>query len=225
MKLGRISFLLFLLVAVSICSSAYAACGKNGCVVNTKEKCACCPCPWDAKNIKNVAGEIMSLDGQCTMFSGKGCQNCTVAIVKTATGNVAVCLGSKKFLADKSFALKVGDKVAVTGSAVTIGPSKSCKASANKTDLLIAKQISRGKDSLVLRDDKGTPRWSDCICGKDCKCGACICGTDCKCGKNCTCACCSYTNKCTALNKSYGCNYKALSGCCRASVTGACGAN
>jgi hypothetical protein len=46
--------------------------------------------------------------------------------------------------------LAKGDEVALTGSKIKQGDA----------DLLLAREVVKGSDTLVLRDDKGKPIWN-----------------------------------------------------------------
>src|SRR5438874_340228 len=54
------------------------------------------------------------------------------------------------FLADMGFSLSKGDEIALTGSKVKQG----------EADLILAREVVKGNDTLVLRDEKGSPVWS-----------------------------------------------------------------
>jgi hypothetical protein len=146
---------LALLLALSA-STTFAAChadkgmgkiGPNG----------ACPM-WNAKAVKTITGEVVSLECPCPM-QGKGHSDqdqgkqkpwCAGVTLKTATGNMPVCLGPDSYLAENKFALKLRDRVTVIGGEIGNG----------KTVMLIAKQIRRGNQVLALRDDNGKPKWA-----------------------------------------------------------------
>jgi hypothetical protein len=68
--------------------------------------------------------------------------------VGTDTVDVYLCPGS--FLDDMGFTFKKGDEIALTGS----------KVKQDASDLILAREVARGTDALVLRDDKGAPIWN-----------------------------------------------------------------
>jgi len=70
-------------------------------------------------------------------------------VMKNGTDTVDVYLCPKSFLDDMGVAFSKGDEITVTGSKVKQG----------ETEEVLAKQAERGNDTLVLRDDKGTPVW------------------------------------------------------------------
>jgi hypothetical protein len=71
-------------------------------------------------------------------------------LVKTGTDTVDVYLCPKSFLDDMGVSFSKGDEIALTGSKVKQG----------EADLILAREVVKGSDTLVLRDDKGNPVWS-----------------------------------------------------------------
>jgi len=67
-----------------------------------------------------------------------------------STETVDVYLCPKSFLDDLGVSFGKGDEIALTGSKVKQG----------ETDLILAREVVKGNDTLVLRDDKGNPVWS-----------------------------------------------------------------
>ena len=70
-------------------------------------------------------------------------------VMKNGSDTLDIYLCPKSFLDDMGVAFSKGDEITVTGSKVKQGD----------TELVLAKQAERGNDTLVLRDDKGTPIW------------------------------------------------------------------
>lgn len=56
----------------------------------------------------------------------------------------------KSFMDDMGVSFSKGDEVAFTGSKVRYGGA----------DLVLAREVVKGSDTLVLRDDKGNPVWN-----------------------------------------------------------------
>jgi hypothetical protein len=71
-------------------------------------------------------------------------------LVKTGADTVDVYLCPKSFLDDMGVSFSKGDEIALTGSKVKQG----------EADLILAREVVKGTDTLVLRDDKGNPIWS-----------------------------------------------------------------
>jgi hypothetical protein len=71
-------------------------------------------------------------------------------LVKSGADSVDVYLCPKSFLDDMGVSFSKGDEIALTGSKVKQG----------EADLILAREVVKGSDTLVLRDDKGNPVWS-----------------------------------------------------------------
>jgi hypothetical protein len=71
-------------------------------------------------------------------------------LVKTGTDTVDVVLCPKSFLDDMGVSFSKGDEISVTVSKVKQG----------EADLLLAREVVKGTDTLVLRDEKGNPIWN-----------------------------------------------------------------
>jgi hypothetical protein len=56
----------------------------------------------------------------------------------------------KSFMDDMGVSFSKGDELAFTGSKVKYAGA----------DLILAREVVRGSDTLVLRDDKGNPVWN-----------------------------------------------------------------
>lgn len=70
-------------------------------------------------------------------------------IMKNGDQTVDIYLCPKTFMDDMGITFAKGEEVAFTGSKVSAGGS----------DVILAKQIVKGQDTLVFRDDKGKPVW------------------------------------------------------------------
>jgi len=71
-------------------------------------------------------------------------------LVKTGTDTTDVYLCPKSFLDDMGVNFSKGDEIGLTGSKVKQG----------EADLILAREVVKGTDTLVLRDNKGSPVWS-----------------------------------------------------------------
>jgi hypothetical protein len=70
--------------------------------------------------------------------------------LKSGDTIIDVYLCPKAFLEDMGSSLAKGDEVSLTGSKIKQGDA----------DLLLAREVVKGTDTLVLRDDKGKPIWN-----------------------------------------------------------------
>jgi hypothetical protein len=68
---------------------------------------------------------------------------------KSDEDKMHIYLCPKPFQEEMGVSLSKGDEIAVTGSKVKLESS----------DVILAREVVKGTDSLVLRDDKGTPVW------------------------------------------------------------------
>jgi len=71
-------------------------------------------------------------------------------VVKSGTDTIDIYLCPKSFLDDMGATFAKGDEVTVTGS----------KIKQDGADLVLARVVVKGTDTLMLRDDKGKPVWS-----------------------------------------------------------------
>jgi hypothetical protein len=70
-------------------------------------------------------------------------------LLKTGTDTLDVYLCPKSFLDDMGVSFSKGDEISLTGSKVRQG----------EADLVLAREVVKGTDTLVLRDGKGNPIW------------------------------------------------------------------
>lgn len=71
-------------------------------------------------------------------------------LVKSGDDTIDIYLCPKAFLDDMGATFAKGDEVTVTGS----------KIKQDGSDLVLARQVVKGTDTLMLRDDKGKPVWN-----------------------------------------------------------------
>jgi hypothetical protein len=71
-------------------------------------------------------------------------------LVKTGSDTSDVYLCPRSFLDDMGVSFNKGDEIGLTGSKVKQG----------EADLILAREVVKGTDTLLLRDDKGNPVWS-----------------------------------------------------------------
>jgi len=102
---------------------------------------------FDPKTVETVSGKITSL-AEITPIRGMGVG--VHLMLKTTTETVDVHLGPLWYLESQDADLKAGDAVEVRGSRIQIA----------KKPAIIAVEVKRGDDVLVLRDANGIPRWA-----------------------------------------------------------------
>jgi hypothetical protein len=101
---------------------------------------------YDPKSEATITGTIEEVKDYT---SGKG-EVGTLLVIKTAAETIDVRLCPTSFLKEFEVVFAKGDKVEVTGSKVTISDKPA----------VLAREIVRGNNTLVLRDKKGAPVWT-----------------------------------------------------------------
>lgn len=71
-------------------------------------------------------------------------------LVKTGSDTLDVYLCPQSFLDDLGVSFSKGDEISLTGSRVKQG----------EADLILAREVVKGADTLVVRDPKGNPAWN-----------------------------------------------------------------
>ena len=101
---------------------------------------------WDPKTVETVQGTVKSID----VIKTKGMAEGIHVTLATATANLPVHLGPAWYIDHQDLKLAVGDKVTIRGSRITYEGKPA----------LIAAEVTRGQDVMVLRNDQGFPRWA-----------------------------------------------------------------
>jgi hypothetical protein len=70
-------------------------------------------------------------------------------VMKNGDETVDIYLCPKSFMDDMGVTFSKGDEISFTGS----------KIKQDGSDMVLARQVSKGQDTLILRDDKGKPVW------------------------------------------------------------------
>lgn len=70
--------------------------------------------------------------------------------IKSGTDTIEIYLCPKSFIDDMGVSFAKGDEISFTGSKVKQGDG----------DMVLAREVVKGEDTLVLRDDKGNPVWN-----------------------------------------------------------------
>lgn len=101
---------------------------------------------YDPKAVETIRGTIAKVDVVKRRPMAEGVH----LVVATADARVEVHLGPAWFLDNQDVALAVGDAVEVRGARVMF----------QGKPVVIAAEVKRGDDVLVLRDETGRPRWA-----------------------------------------------------------------
>jgi hypothetical protein len=99
--------------------------------------------PATETTLKGVVGSV-------TEYPGRRASSGVHFMLKTEAETVDVHVGPSWFLADKKFALAQGDEVQVTGSKIKMRGG----------DVLLAREIKKGDQTLTLRNAQGIPLWA-----------------------------------------------------------------
>jgi hypothetical protein len=74
----------------------------------------------------------------------------TELIIRNGEDKVHIYVCPRPFQEEMGISFNKGDQVAITGS----------KVKQNEVDVILARQLVRGTDTLLFRDDKGSPVWN-----------------------------------------------------------------
>ena len=100
---------------------------------------------YDFQNETRIKGTVQELK-----LPSKGAErDAAHLMVKSGDSVYDVYLCPASFLNDMGITFGKGDEVSLTGS----------KVKQNDLDLILAREVAHGTDTLVLRDDKGKPVW------------------------------------------------------------------
>ena len=101
---------------------------------------------YDASKEVKIKGSIEEIK---EMTMGKG-EVGVHLMVKTASETIEVRLCPSGYLKDFEFTLSKGQQVEVTGSKVKV----------DDKDVVLAREVVQGNNTLTLRDKQGTPVWT-----------------------------------------------------------------
>lgn len=103
---------------------------------------------YDPSTVETVAGEVVSIERGAG--PGRGDGGVHVALRTDRNVTLSVRLGPKSYVDRQAMKIASGDRIEVKGSRVTIEGQA----------VLIAAEVRKGEQSLLLRHDDGTPYWS-----------------------------------------------------------------
>ncbi len=99
--------------------------------------------PATETTLKGTVEEVKTIAGR------RGWQGVHLTL-KTEDKTLNVHLGPEAFLKEKGFSLAKGDQVEIVGSTITLKGGEA----------LIAREVKKGGETLVLRNAQGIPQWS-----------------------------------------------------------------
>lgn len=102
---------------------------------------------YNLSTVETLAGEIMSIERNVPL---QGMANGVHLTLKTAKETISVHLGPEWFVERLEARLAQGDKIEVKGSRITFDGKPA----------IIAAEINRGDETILLRNQAGIPVWS-----------------------------------------------------------------
>jgi hypothetical protein len=103
---------------------------------------------YNPKTVETITGEVVAIDSIMPMGGMSGGVHLRVRTPKNAM--ISVHLGPSWYLDRQDVSLQVKDKIQIKGSQVKIAGKPA----------LIAAEIQKGSQTLILRDTNGLPMWS-----------------------------------------------------------------
>lgn len=102
---------------------------------------------YNPKTVETLEGEVLSVDRITPM---KGMYYGVHLVLKTDKETISVHLGPGWFIENQDVKIAPGDRVSVTGSRITFDGKPA----------IIAREVARGDEVLVLRSEAGFPLWA-----------------------------------------------------------------
>ena len=102
---------------------------------------------YDPKTVATIQGEVVSVDTFVPIHAMSPGVHVTL---KTTQETLSVHLGPEWYISGQDTKIAPGDSVEVKGSRVTFDGNPA----------IIAAQITKGAEVLLLRDDRGFPAWA-----------------------------------------------------------------
>ncbi|MEJ2689653.1 MAG: DNA-binding protein [Deltaproteobacteria bacterium] len=102
---------------------------------------------YNPKTVETIRGEVVSVD---KIIPKKGMAYGVHATVKTNKETISVHLGPGWYIENQEVKIAPGDEIEVKGSRVTFDGKPA----------IIAAEVKKGNEVLVLRDASGFPLWS-----------------------------------------------------------------
>ena len=102
---------------------------------------------YDPKTVETVSGEVVDL---AFLTPAKGMGRGVHLLLKTDKETISVHLGPAWFIENQDLKIEKGDRIEVRGSRITF----------QQKPAIIAAEVKKGDETLLLRDDNGIPVWS-----------------------------------------------------------------
>jgi hypothetical protein len=102
---------------------------------------------YDPQTVETVGGEVVSVEKMTPM---KGMADGVHLVLKTDEETISVHLGPSWYIENQDVKIEATDKLQVKGSRITFEGEPA----------IIAAEVHKGDDVLILRDANGIPAWS-----------------------------------------------------------------
>ncbi|MCK9419615.1 MAG: DNA-binding protein [Nitrospirae bacterium] len=102
---------------------------------------------YDSKTVETVSGEVINL---ALLTPTKGMGQGIHLLLKTDKETIPVHLGPAWFIENQDLKIEKGDRIDVRGSRIMF----------QQKPAIIAAEVKKGSETLMLRDDNGFPVWS-----------------------------------------------------------------
>jgi DNA/RNA endonuclease YhcR with UshA esterase domain len=100
---------------------------------------------YDVNTVQTLKGEVTNIG----TITGKRGFNTAYPVLKTDSGKIDIHLGPESYLENQAMKIVNGDQIEVTGSKITY----------KDKPVILAAEISKGDETLKLRDSSGIPLW------------------------------------------------------------------
>ncbi|HZR05538.1 MAG TPA: hypothetical protein VFA61_06895 [Candidatus Udaeobacter sp.] len=100
---------------------------------------------YDSKTVETIQGKVLSVE----KTPSKGRAHGVHLTLQTEKETISVRLGPDWYIDKQTPHIEANDSITVTGSRLTVGGKP----------VLIAAQVTKGNETLKLRDDNGIPAW------------------------------------------------------------------
>lgn len=102
---------------------------------------------YNPKTVESITGEVVSVD---KLALGKNMSDGVHIVLKAATETISVHLGPVWFIENQDVKIEPKDKVEIKGSRITFEGKPA----------IIAEEVKKGDEVLLLRDASGVAVWS-----------------------------------------------------------------
>jgi hypothetical protein len=102
---------------------------------------------YNPETVENITGEVVAIDMITPM---KGMSYGVHMIMKTDQETLSVHLGPSWYIENQDVQIEPGDQIEVKGSRIMFDDKAA----------IIAAEVKKEDETLILRDEKGFPAWS-----------------------------------------------------------------